>query len=319
VVKAPEVSVVIPTYRRAERLPALFAALSEQTLDPSRFEVLAIDNFSADDTKATLDSLAASATFPVRILQMTSNNGPAPARNLGWRTAAAPIVVFLDDDCLPRPDWLASGLAGMQADPSLGVLQGRVVAPDNYSAEGMPDWYHCQIIDGITPYFEACNIYYRREALEEAKGFDESFGWWGEDTELGWRVVDAGWARGFASGATVVHAVTQRGWRWYFDNGLLFDNMMRIARDHPAFRKEAFWRPWGFRREQTAIVVAAVGIVGAIWFRPSLLLALPYALWRRPRRGREHPLRYTAESIAVDAGHAVGQLKGAVAHRIWVI
>jgi GT2 family glycosyltransferase len=315
----PDISVIIPTYKRADRLVGVIEALSRQTLAADRFEVVAIDNFSQDDTWETLLVLAATVAFSMRVLQTTSNNGPAPARNLGWRSATAPIVVFLDDDCLPEPEWLSDGLAVLQSDESLGVVQGRVRTPDGFVSEGMEPWYHCQVIDGPTPFFEACNIFYRRTALEEAGGFEESFGWWGEDSALGWQVVEAGWGRGFAAGAVVVHAVQQRGWKWHFDNGLLDRNMVKIARDHPGFRAEAFWRSWAYRREDAAFVVAVVGVIAALRFRPSLLLALPYLWLRRPRNDVPDPFRFMAENMAVDAARSAGQLRAAVENRIMVI
>jgi len=318
--KPPDITVIIPTYKRPDRLVGVVQALTRQTLDPDRFEVIAIDNFSEDDTWETLTALSATVPFTMRLLQTTVNRGPAPARNLGWRAASSPLLAFLDDDCLPDPEWLAEGLAAMLADEHLGVVQGRVRTPDDFDPVGLPHWYHCQIIDGPTPYFEACNIFYRRSALEETGGFDEGFGWWGEDSELGWRVVEAGWGRGFTDHAVVIHAVQQRGWRWYFDNGLLERNMVKVAGRHAGFRREAFWRPWAFRREDAAFVLAVVGVaVGLLRFRPTLLLALPYLWWRRPRGDAPDPLRYLTESVAVDAARSAGQLLGAVEHKVLVI
>ncbi|HUC05072.1 MAG TPA: glycosyltransferase [Acidimicrobiales bacterium] len=311
-VRAPEVSVIIPTYKRAGRLAGVVQALSKQTLSPERFEVVGVDNFSQDDTFETLLVLAATVPFSMRVLQTESNHGPAPARNLGWRSATAPIVAFLDDDCLPDPDWLANGLAVMASDESLGVVQGRVRTPDDFDPTNMAPWYHCQIIDGPTPFFEACNIFYRRAALEATGGFDEGFGWWGEDSALGWSVVEGGWERGFADQATVVHAVVQRGWRWHFDNGLLDRNMMKVARRHRGFRAEAFWQPWIYRRDDAAFMVAVLGVLAALRFRPALVLALPYVWIRRPRGDVPDPIRFMVESMAVDAARSTGQLRAAL-------
>jgi glycosyltransferase involved in cell wall biosynthesis len=315
----PDVSIVIPTYRRAERLPGVMEALRQQTIEMDRFEVIAVDNFSQDDTWEMLLVLAATVPFSMRVLQTTFNRGPAPARNLGWRSSEAPVVVFLDDDCLPEPDWLHNGLAAMQADESLGVLQGGVCLPHDFDPRGMPTWYHTQTIAGPTPFFEACNIFYRHAALEDAGGFDESIGWWGEDTVLGWQVVERGWGRGFAGDATVVHSVVERGWRYQFDNALLDRNLVRMARQHPGFRREAFWRPWAVQPEHALFMLAVLGVVGALRFRPALLLALPYLWLRKPHWDYPNPLRYVAESVVLDAAHCSGTLRGAVESRVLVI
>jgi GT2 family glycosyltransferase len=318
-VPEPEVSIIIPTFKRADRLAGVIGALAEQTCAPGRFEVIAVDNCSQDSTFETLLVLAATVPFSMRVLQTESNHGPASARNLGWRASSAPVVVFLDDDCLPEPGWLSDGLSVMDADPSLGVVQGRVRTPDDFNPVGMGTWYHCQIIDGPTPYFEACNIFYRRAALEEADGFDETIGWWGEDSKLGWQVVESGWQRGFADGAVVVHAVQARGWRWHFDNAWLDRHMVKIAGEHPGFRRDAFWRPWAYRREDAAFVIGVVGLLTALRFRPALLLALPYLWMRRPKKDFPDPLRFMVQTMAVDAARSAGQLRAAVANRVMVI
>ncbi|HUC06042.1 MAG TPA: glycosyltransferase [Acidimicrobiales bacterium] len=315
----PEISVVFPTYKRSARLPGLFAALGALSMDPARFEVVAVDNFSQDDTYETLCSLAASAPFPTTVLQTAFNRGPAAARNLGWRTSRAPVVAFLDDDCLPEPDWLDKALARFDTDERLGVLQGGVRGPHGFDAAAMPPWFHSQVIDGPTPYFEACNIFYRREALETTGGFDESIGWWCEDTKLGWQVIEAGWDRSFESGSMVEHAVQQRGWKWHFDNGLLERNTVRIAAEHPGFRREAFWRSWAFRREDAGFVCAVLGLVVGLRYRPALLAMLPYLWWKRPQIGQPRPLRVMAAAMAIDAARTSSHLRAAVENKVLVI
>ena len=316
---APDVSVVIPTYRRADGLAALVAALEAQTLERDRFEVVMVDNASGDTTWETLDALRQQASFTLTLEQTAVNHGPAPARNLGWKMAAAPVVAFLDDDCLPDPGWLAAGLAAMEAEPEVGIVQGRVRFPDDFDPTVMGTWYHTMRLDGPSPWFESCNIFYRRAALEDGGGFDETFGWWGEDSALGWQVVEAGWGRSFSVDAAVVHTVQERGWRWYVRTGLLERNTVKLAGDHPGFRREAFWMPWAFRPDDVAFVVATVGLLGALRWRPAAVLALPYAWRRRPRAGLQGTPRFVAQSVAVDAARSVGQIWGAVAHRVAVI
>src|SRR5262245_61414849 len=115
-----EVSVVVPTYRRAANLPRLVAALEAQTLPADRFEVVLVDNGSDDDTPAVLAELAASTRLHLVPLRIDVNEGPARARNAGWRASSAPLVAFTDDDCVPRPDWLEQVVATAGSVPRLG-------------------------------------------------------------------------------------------------------------------------------------------------------------------------------------------------------
>ena len=52
--------------------------------------------------------------------------GPGPARNRGIALARAPIVAFLDSDCIADPGWLPAILEGFAADPACAVIGGDV-------------------------------------------------------------------------------------------------------------------------------------------------------------------------------------------------
>jgi len=119
---APEITVVVPTYRRPELLARVVAAMEKQTLDRDHFEVVVVDNGSGDDTGAVLADLAARASIRLRPLTIEVNRGPARARNLGWRCSGAPYVAFTDDDCVPEPGWLESGLTQLRFADAVGVV-----------------------------------------------------------------------------------------------------------------------------------------------------------------------------------------------------
>lgn len=313
------VSVVIPTYRRPELIVPLLESLDRQTLAADSFEVIVVDNCSGDESSDLVRSCMDRSGYSLRLLQTTVNRGPAPARNLGWAEAAAPVVAYLDDDCIPDPAWLERGLAALEADPALGVLQGRTLPPRAITPREQEDHFVWRGIERATAYFEACNIFYRREALQATGGFDESIGFWGEDTSAGWKVVEAGWGRGFAAEAVVVHPVEHRGLRWFVDTGLLDTNIIRVAQAHPGFRREAFWRPWAYRREDGAFVLALAGCAGALRWRPALIATLPYLWWRRPSVRRTTFFRLCLQYPLIDAARLFGQLRGSLRYRILVL
>jgi len=319
----PEISVIFPTYGRAGRLPGLLQALEGQTLSSDRFEVVVVDDCSTDGTAAVIEKLGPGLRYRLRPLRTPVNGGPAAARNLGWRQAEAPLLAFLDDDCLPEPGWLEAGLAALTAQPGAGVIQGRThmtnLADQRKHAYGAPNWEVFHTIDHPTPFFESCNIFYRREVMEATGGFDEAIGWFGEDTAAGWKALDAGWDRGFASEAVVTHPVERRGYRWFMRNGLLERNIIGLASVHPGFRAEAFWRPWAYRKEDAAFKVAVLGALLGLRFRPALLLVIPYVWWQRPSLRQRSFWRLCLQIPAVDAARSLGQIRGAVAHRVKMV
>ena len=84
----PSVSVVVATRDRAPFLPDLLAALAGQTMDPSRFEVVVVDDGSCDGTWPALEALAETSTLRLRGLRLDHSVGQGPARNVGVRGGA---------------------------------------------------------------------------------------------------------------------------------------------------------------------------------------------------------------------------------------
>jgi glycosyltransferase involved in cell wall biosynthesis len=314
-----EIAVVVPTYRRADRLRRLVAALAVQTLDPTRWELVAVDDSSRDQAvDAVLAELTDLVPCRARALCTPANGGPAVARNVGWRSTDAPVIAFVDDDVVPDPKWLEAGLRAFE-DDGLGVLQGHARVPDGVDLGALPAWSLWRVIDDDGPFFEACNIFYRRTALEQTQGFDEELAWWGEDTTVGWQVVEAGWGRAFCSEASAVHDIVVRGPGWYIRNGWLEHHVIALAARHPGYRAEAFWRPWAFRKRDAAFVVGAASAVAALRWPPALLGVLPYLWWGRPSVRHRPFLRVCAETAAVDAARVAGHLAGAVRHRVFTL
>jgi GT2 family glycosyltransferase len=168
-----------------------------------------------------------------------------------------------------------------------------------------------------TPWFEGCNIAYRKAALEATGGFDEQLRWYGEDTAAGWKVVEAGWERDFATDAVVVHDVEDRGLRWRIRHGWLETNLVCLAGRHPGLRASALWRRWAFRPQSLTLPLALAGVVAALLWTPWAALAvLPYLVGRPELLRRPRAL---AGTTLVDAAATVGHLHGSLRGRALVL
>jgi hypothetical protein len=120
-------------------------------------------------------------------------NGPAAARNTGWRAVDEPWVAFLDDDTVPGPTWAADLAADLAAASGrTGGVQGRIVVP--LPVDRRPtDWERATAGLAEAEWITA-DMAYRRAALAEVGGFDERFRRaFREDADLALRVQDAGW------------------------------------------------------------------------------------------------------------------------------
>lgn len=101
--RAAALAVIIPHYNDVTRLARCLAALGPQ-LAPD-VELVVVDNGSTEDLSPARASLPG-----VRIVTENAK-GAALARNRGVAETTAEVLVFLDSDCLPAPDWLAAARA----------------------------------------------------------------------------------------------------------------------------------------------------------------------------------------------------------------
>ena len=300
------VAVVVPTRNRSARLERVIRALEAQTLPARDFEVVFVDDASTDDTVHVLAELAATSSLRIRVMSQTQRTGPARARNEGWRSTAAPVVAFTDDDCIPTPSWLATGLAALDGEPHVGILQGKTLPEEGEALDG---FVATREVTGPTPFFEGCNLFVRREALAQSGGFDEELGLHFEDTALGWAVLEAGWSRGFSAGTLVHHDVTRPGISWFVRKALLDGHAVKVVRDHPSFQR-SLWKPWCVDRRRAAFASAVAGVIlGAFW-RPAILAALPYAWMRKPVSLSRAGAELVGGSVAIDAATFAGTVRG---------
>ncbi len=316
---SPEISVVIATRDRPARLAAALGALRDQTVGTGRFEVIVVDDGSGPKTRDLLARARDEGGPRVHVIRL-AGNGPAAARNAGWRAAAAPLIAFTDDDCEPTPSWLEALLGMASASPG-AIVQG-VTGPIPREAELLSrPFTRTRSIPGPNPWFATCNIAYPRELLERLGGFDELFPEaLGEDTDLGWRALEIGARVEFAGHAVVHHAVEDLGPAGYMRHALRGADAVYAFRRHPGLRAEAL-RYGVFRNPSLErLGLALAGLLLARRHRAAALLALPYArnLLARSMSSDAGPL-LAPYLLVYDLAQAYTSLRGSIRHRRLVL
>ena len=252
---SPVASVVIPTRNRANLLPGVLAALEAQR-DIRPFEVVVVDDASTDDTWAELERLQQTAGVALVPRRLECRHGPAGARNVGWRAARAPFVVFTDDDCHPAPDWLGRLIGPLDhAD----LVQGRTLPDPDHASRAGP---FSRTVETTQEwgYYETCNVAYRKEALERVGGFDEGFRRpFGEDTDLAWRVKDTGGESVFVPEAVVYHAVWPQSFLAHIRDLPRREGIVRVLSRNPSLRHR-LPRQWFWEGSHRPALVAAAGL-----------------------------------------------------------
>lgn len=195
----PLVSLVIPSHNRCASLQMVLESLEKQTIPPEQFEVLVICDGCTDDTITMCRSVAASYTL--RIIEQTPNQGPAAARNRGVKEAAAPIILFIDDDVVPEPTLIAEHMR-LHADDEQAVVIGPLLAPAGFRLNPWTGWEEAMLgkqyramsaheWDPTPRQFYTGNASVRREHILKAGGFDPTFRR-AEDIELAFRFSELG-------------------------------------------------------------------------------------------------------------------------------
>ena len=106
---SPEISIVLSTLGNYEMLRRVLDAYERQTVGPDSFELLVVSDRGDPDPAAVQ---AAIGSRPYRVTHLRGEvRGLSANRNVGWRAAAAPIVLFTDNDTLPVPRFLEEHLS----------------------------------------------------------------------------------------------------------------------------------------------------------------------------------------------------------------
>ncbi|MEV6802292.1 glycosyltransferase [Micromonospora rifamycinica] len=189
----PQISVVIPSHaeRRFGHLVEAIAVLRAQSPAPAEIIVVV-------DHNPALFERASRELTGVTVLENRFQPGVSGTRNTGAAHAAGPLLVFLDDDVRPAPDWLSRLIAPL-ADPTVvGAGAGTVARWETQQPRWLPDeflWAVGASYRGLpTRTTRVRNVWsasmaVRRDPFLAAGGFRTDFGKVGdrsrpEDTEL---------------------------------------------------------------------------------------------------------------------------------------
>lgn len=318
-------SVVIPTCRRPDALYHCLLALFNQSLAPDRFEIVVVDDARSDATQAQVLGLARARQGrpAVRYLRAPPPaQGPAAARNAGWRAARGAVIAFTDDDTLPSPHWLAEGLRALAA-PDVDAAAGRVVVP--LAAAPTDGERSSAGLDGAE--FVTANCFVRRAALREAGGFDERFTRpWREDSDLYFTLLERRARVVSAPAAQVLHPPRRMapGANLSAHRNLLFDALLYKKHPHLYRKKIAAVPPLRYYGAVGAAVAAAAGVAtgsfGLAGAAAGAWLAITAEFaWRRQRgctTAWPHVLDMVLTSVAIPFVAVFWRLYGALRFRV---
>jgi N-acetylglucosaminyl-diphospho-decaprenol L-rhamnosyltransferase len=207
-------AVVVVTHDSAKHLPGLIASLRQQLRADDEFVI--VDNASRDQTRA----IVADAGDRVRLVPSLENAGFAAGCHRGAAVTAAPLLLFLNPDCLPQTGCLDALRQASSAHPGWGAWQAAVLLSDDrintsggvvhYTGIGWAgDCGRPISALGVeaaeVAFASGAALVVRRDAWEHVGGLDSSYFLYVEDLDLGLRLWLAGYGVGITPTARIVH------------------------------------------------------------------------------------------------------------------
>jgi N-acetylglucosaminyl-diphospho-decaprenol L-rhamnosyltransferase len=293
-------SVVIVNFNGRHFLADCLGALARQTLPRHRYEILMIDNASADGSAEFVR-----AHFPdVRVIDAGGNLGFTGANNLGFRLARGRSVVLLNNDTRAEPGWLAA-LLDAAAGNRIGGVTSRVLfrdEPERVNSTGLVlyrdgrggdrDLGRLDGPDTRMPgdVFGGCgaSLLLTRDLLDDIGGFDPALFMYYEDLDLAWRARLRGWRFVYAPESVVYHVCGG-------STGPASPLLLRQV-----------------ERNRTLVSLRNAPAFLAVWACVGLVLRAGRLLWRfasgRPARPTPAHLRAMAAAVASVVGRLPGTL-----------
>lgn len=191
----------MPTYQRCKSLKRALTALSAQTLQPDELEIIVSIDGSDDGTLEMVKDFP--SPYQLRYI-WGPNSGRAVACNKGIREARGEVLIFLDDDMEPLPDFAKEHYKAHAANAMAGVIGAAPIVTDEHSTPAAR-----YIAEGFNAFLEnylskpgnkiRLSDFYggsfsvNREFLVQTALFNESFKLYGyEDAELIYRLTSNG-------------------------------------------------------------------------------------------------------------------------------
>lgn len=302
--------VIIVTWRSKGRVLRCLQCLAEQEV---RHRVLVVDNASMDGTVEQVRSACPAA----EVIELSSNVGFGAAVNVGAARGEGEAIVLVNDDVEMEQGCLAALLEPLEADRRCGMVAGLTTIPgtglvDGFGIEldttlGAYNRGRMQPIDSLAVGRLAMPsgglAAYRRLAFERAGGFDERLFAYGEDVDLGLRLLVEGWVAVAAPGARATHL-----------GGASFGVDSSLQRRLAGFARGFLLHRYGVLRSRAAGRAFAFEVLvvgwGLVRHRTLLPLHARIAGWRAAAGGRIVPPQEAIDRT-IGAGEALRRLRSA--------
>lgn len=228
------VSIVIPSYNRAEFLPRLINNLLE--LNYKDYEIIIVDDGSTDRTKEILKD------FPIKVISIKKSIGSAKARNIGIKNASHETIALTDSDCYQSKNWLRDLVPYLS---KYDIVGGKVIYYDKAEAKLNPMIRDTEVIhvESSVNFLNTSNMLFRKNIWKKIGGFSS---YHLEDVDYSWRALKKNLKLIYVSKGTVIHHGNRtffKNIKKYFQYGKSYSTISFIHKMSFSFKSEPIFNP----------------------------------------------------------------------------
>ena len=219
----PSFSIVVPTYGRPTQLKECLQGLARLNYPKKSLEIIVVDDGTPISYKRIVRPFEKDINV---VLHRQSHAGPATARNKGASLARGDFLAFIDDDCVPDPEWIMalSDCLGQEKEAIAGGLTKNVAPnPCSIATQILTDYLRDHYHRRGAPMFTSSNLAVSAKNFAKLGGFSTAFPLAaGEDREFCRRALHRGLHLAFCPQAVVLHKHRlniERFWNQHFMYG----------------------------------------------------------------------------------------------------
>lgn len=278
-----DISIVILAFNEEKNIKACLDAAVNQKYDGGNWEIVVVDGDSTDNTVKIINDFQKGSNR-IRLI-INKKRKIAPGRNLGIKESQYPFIAFTDSDCTVPFDWLSrlnkeyinlskisnkvAGIGGGNLPPSsssefhgaLGIYLDSFLGSFN-SPQGR-NFLKAKKVNSLP----CNNVFYNKEIVLAAGGFDEKLGNVSEDYDLNYRLRQRGFELYFIPNLTVIHKLRSNLRDWLKNMALYGRGRAIVSFKHKHFLNIFFILPLCFI---ISFFLVPFGFINRIFFLPIL-------------------------------------------------
>ncbi len=252
------VSVIVPAYNCETTISQTLTAILNQDYRGT-IEVIVVDDGSTDATARLVKAFSQIKYFH------QENSGPASARNRGAKESRFDFIFFTDSDCIPQRDWLLKLMSRFD-DPKVAVVSGSyaIANPEIVLARCIHQeilYRHKNLMSNFPKSFGSYNFGVRRKIFESLRGFNPEYRHAsGEDNDLSYKILNAGFKIYFEKNALVKHYHARHLKKYLIEQYSHGFWRVKMYLDHPYMVKGDDYTFWKDIVEVPLVIVCFFGL-----------------------------------------------------------